>query len=830
MYASRRSMVLFLAGLFLICMCSLMLQIMQTRLLSVIAFYYLAFLAISMAMFGMTLGALLVYLKPDRFASKNLFEVLPRIADAFVLATVVSTLLLISTVAPTSGSLAMAIFLWLKIILILVPPYVLAGVAISLAITRSPWPIGLVYGVDLAGAATGCLVVLGLLTWLDGVSALFATAAIGAVASLCFRAAGRESASSNTAAASTKTRSALRHPAVLAVSLALLAFINNADQPGGFTPTMVKGQFENPPDAQQWNSFSRVRANFSGPGSPAMWGPSPNMPNTSIEEADLNIDGSAATAMYRFDGDLRSLDFLKYDVTNLAYRIRNHGRAAVIGVGGGRDMLSAHLFGFDDVTGVELNPIFVDWLTNRFRSYNHLADLAGTRFFVDEARSWFARTNERFDLIEMSLVDTWAATGAGAFSLSENGLYTVQGWAHFLDALTPTGVLTVSRWYNAHDIRETGRLLSLASAALRQRGVERPEAQIYLAGTPTLATIIVGKAPFSAADLARLHQAAKDLGFTELVSPDRDVASPVLRQIIEARDIQDAAALTANYHIDLTSPTDDRPFFFNQLLLTDIASLGEAQQSKDGVIRGNLTASIVLGIIVLLSVTLVLLAIVFPAFRTIRRTPFSLASTGTAYFALIGLGFMFVEIGIIQRVSLFLGHPVSGLAIGLFSIILSTGTGSLLSEKLRLDKPWKLAAWAATLCLFVASLPFWFPLLVAAFESEGLAMRALIALAAIVPCGVLMGFGFPSGMRIVNALDDGPTPWFWAINGGCGVLAASLAVAASIAFSISTTFWIGATCYLLLGPVSVALWRLAYVNPGAIVRRAVPSAAKAEPT
>ena len=92
----------------------------------------------------------------------------------------------------------------------------------------------------------------------------------------------------------------------------------------------------------------------------------------------------------------------------------------------------------EDVTGVELNPIFIDWLTHRFRNYNHLADLPGTRFFVDEARSWFARTTERFDLIEMSLIDTWAATGAGAFSLSENGLYTVQGWQHFLNALTPT--------------------------------------------------------------------------------------------------------------------------------------------------------------------------------------------------------------------------------------------------------------------------------------------------------------------------------------------------------------------------------------------------------
>ena len=115
------------------------------------------------------------------------------------------------------------------------------------------------------------------------------------------------------------------------------------------------------------------------------------MPAIGRAQRIVNIDGAAGTAMYRFDGDLAKLEFLKYDVTNLAYIIRNQGRSAVIGVGGGRDLLSAHLFGFDDVTGVELNPIFVDWLTQQFRNYNHLADLPGTIFFVDEARSWFAR-------------------------------------------------------------------------------------------------------------------------------------------------------------------------------------------------------------------------------------------------------------------------------------------------------------------------------------------------------------------------------------------------------------------------------------------------------
>ena len=147
----------------------------------------------------------------------------------------------------------------------------------------------------------------------------------------------------------------------------------------------------------------------------------------------MTIDGGAASPMYRFDGALSKLEFLKYDITNLAYSIRRNGRAVVIGVGGGRDLLSAVYFGFRDVTGVELNPIFIDLLTRGLRNYNRLASLPGVRLIVDEGRSWFARSNEHFDVIQMSMVDTWAATGAGAFSLSENGLYTVEGWRIFSD-------------------------------------------------------------------------------------------------------------------------------------------------------------------------------------------------------------------------------------------------------------------------------------------------------------------------------------------------------------------------------------------------------------
>jgi hypothetical protein len=444
----RRELWPFLGGVFLICSCGLMLQIVETRLISVILWYYLAFFAISMAMLGMTAGSLLIYFKPDFFPGDRLFENLAWIGAAFSIAVVLSTVSLITTIAPSevANTFLMTAVVWLKLILILLPPYVLAGMAISLALTRSPYPIGVVYGVDLLGAASGCLIILVLLTWADAISVLFLIAAFAAIGGACFATARWMSAERRPPRLAFRMLGRSGRPVILALAFALIAVGNAAIQPttpsqtgharrlGGLVPLMAKSSLEfQPPQLARWNTFSRVRVPWDDVGSIGIFaGPSPTMPATVASRRLLDIDSSAATVMYRFDGDLSKLDFLRYDLTNLAYAIRNQGRAAVIGVGAGRDMLSAYVFGFHDVTGVELNPIFIDLLTRQYRDYNHLADLPGVRFFVDEGRSWFARTTERFDLIEMSLIDTWAATGAGAFSLSENGLYTTQAWHHFL--------------------------------------------------------------------------------------------------------------------------------------------------------------------------------------------------------------------------------------------------------------------------------------------------------------------------------------------------------------------------------------------------------------
>jgi hypothetical protein len=793
-------------------MCGLMLQIIETRVLSVISYYYLAFFAIAMAMFGMTAGSLFIYFREHFFPRHRLFENLVWISSAFAISVVLSAIVAITTVLTgfsRKTELLMTSLQWGKLVLILATPYVFAGMAIALALTRSPWPVPLVYGVDLVGAATGCLVVLAVLTLIDSVSAWFMVGAFGALAAVFFSRARHATNQAEKPPLTIARFGVLGRPWMLGLGFAVIALGNAAIQPYGLKLSIVKEELD---DAERapivlWNSFSRIDV---GPAKrwPSMWGPSPTMPAIEFEERVLQIDGSAGSPIYRFDGDLSKLDFLRFDITNLAYSIRHDGRAAVIGVGGGRDLLSARYFGFPEVTGVELNPILVKLLTASLRDYNRLADLPGLQIYVDEGRSWFERSDQHFDLIQMSMVDTWAATGAGSFSLSENGLYTVEGFRVFLRHLTPRGMFTVSRWYSPTNIGEAGRMVSVAVAALRGEGIGDPQAHLYLAVTDNLATLIVSRAPFATAELATLTTTVDALRFNTIMQPGRPPGSPVMAAILEARTPEALEKLSTNYQVDLTPAHDDRPFFFEQLRISDPTALLSAMRADEGVIQGNFKAVSTLAIIIILSLLLVFATILVPSLPSLRHVDLPIALLGSAYFLLIGLGFMFVEMGLIQRISVYLGHPVYGLAIGLFGIIVATGLGSLLSSRLSLLIGRRLWLWVGLVSFYLIILPYWLSVLVNFFASAALPVRGMVALLAIVPAGVLMGFGFPTGMQIVNCIDQRPTPWFWAINGIAGVLASGLAVTISIEFSISATLWCGAVCYFLLGPIAVMLSKI----------------------
>ena len=219
----------------------------------------------------------------------------------------------------------------------------------------------------------------------------------------------------------------------------------NASTLHGIQPIWSKGAIDRRTGilAEKWNPISKVRATEPHLKGPMMWGPSATMPSSlRVEEIGLDIDNAAGTAITRFNGDLKTLDFLRYDVTSVGAQLRSGGTGAIIGVGGGRDVLNCAAQGFTRIVGIEVNSAMVELTSKRFEWFSGFTKIPGFELHHDEGRSYLTRSGEHFDLIQASLVDTWAATSAGAMTLSENALYTVDGWKVFYEHLKAGGVIT----------------------------------------------------------------------------------------------------------------------------------------------------------------------------------------------------------------------------------------------------------------------------------------------------------------------------------------------------------------------------------------------------
>ena len=802
----------FYLGVFLISFAALALEIVQTRILSVVVWYHLAFFVISLAMFGLTAGAVWVYLKGARFSEKTVSYDLAYFSGLFAFATAIC-LAVQMTLAPIITRLFTTLWIWTELALCLSLPFFFAGVTLSLALTRSSFSVAKVYGVDLVGAAVGAVGALALLNLTDGPSAVLWIAVIGAAAAISF---------SMSQIGSVPEPKPSLHGwlwqrqwtfAVIALIAALNPFLEQ-----GLQPIAVKGKFEFPGThaLRQWNSFSRIDVSPTFRGAPIMWGPSPKLFEKPwiADQVDLFIDGDAGTTAYRFGGKFDEVGFLQYDVTNLAYFLPGRARGVVIGVGGGRDVLSAAYFGLKEITAVELNPILVNLQTDPegLMPFTNITAIPGVRLIADEGRSWLARSRENFDVIQMSLVDTWAATGAGAFTLSENGLYTVDAWKIFWRRLSPRGVLTVSRWYEPAFPEETGRLVSLATATLMEMGVREPRRHLFLAAQGRIATLVLSKAPLPESDIDALEKAATNYQHEILITPSRVPASAVLARIVGAPSLAALSAYTGGLPFDLTPPTDARPFFFNQLPLSRpfealaVARGALATNAQGGGVRqGNLVATATLVLLFFIALLLVTVVLLVPLRSALRDVGARQAIHGTLYFGLIGAGFMLIEIGLLQRMSIFLGHPVYSLSVLLSSLILSTGLGSFLSGRWPLESGRRLVIWSMASGLYAFALALFLGPVFAAFVDAELTPRIALCVGWIVPLGVLLGFGFPTGMRLIGAIDPKPTPWFWGINGAAGVLASIVAVVLSIALGISATLIGGALCYFSLIAPALAL-------------------------
>lgn len=767
-------------GLFCVTLATLMLEVLDSRLLSVLAWYHLSFLAISVAMLGMAAGAVVVFVSGRIRASH-----LPHAAAAFAIVLAVSHVANLAIPFPPVRAVLLPDLAALAVATgVLTAPFVVSGIVVTLALTRTGAPIGRLYAADLAGAAAGCLGIMALLNVADITSTALVTAGLGAVGGWCFaRAAGRRG--SGTLA--------------LATILCAAALGNTAvDHRLGVQYPKNRSVWPLLETVQHavWNSHSYVIVRQPEPARAWLWGPGTRAPETPAVVAWAMIDGEAGTPITQWTGNPAALDWVQYDVTALPYRLR-HGRVGVIGVGGGRDLLTAIWAGNADITGIEVNRTFVTLLNGPYRAFAGLADHEGVTLVNDEARSFLTRMREPFDLLQMSLIDTWASTGAGAFTLTENGLYTREGWRVFLRALSPAGILSVSRWYAPGAISETTRLVSLGVASLIDAGVGAPARHLVLASAGRVATLMISKTPFSDADRVVMDHAASQFGFDVDASPWKAAADPRIGRVVTATTISDLQRAADDATFDFTPPTDARPFFFNMLKLRGV--FRGAQAAGAGVITGNLVATSTL-LALLGVVTFLVLAIIGWPLLALGRPDIGLRTFGwgLVYFALIGAGFMFIQIPFLQRFSVYLGHPTYTFSVILFLMILAAGAGSLGSERLHLERRSALRALAAGIAILVVVESLVLQPVMDATAGSNLAGRTAIVALFVAPLSAVLGCCFPIGMRLVGRHSETISAWLWGVNGACGVLASIVAVIVSVWLGIQTNLWLAAGAYALL--------------------------------
>jgi hypothetical protein len=489
-------------------------------------------------------------------------------------------------------------------------------------------------------------------------------------------------------------------------------------------------------------------------------------------------------------------------VTSLAHYLRR-GEAGVIGVGGGRDVLAAIWGGSTRVTAIEINGRILDVLEGSHRRFTRIAGHPGVELIHDEARSYLARSDRQFDVLQMSLVDTWAATGAGAFSLTENGLYTVEAWRLFLQRLKPGGVLSVSRWFAEAQPLETARLVALAVGALVDRGVDRPIDHLVLVTRGLVATLLVSRDPYSADDLQRLTEVCDTHGLSILASP-RTEPGGRLGAILASATPAELAAATTDATFDFTAPTDTRPFFFN--MLRPMALLHGVTIAGTGVIGGNLRATVTLIVLFGIAVSFVVAVILVPLAAAARPAlPAGTFVCALGYFASIGVGFMVTQVAFLQRFSVYLGHPTYTFAGVLFVMIVSTGAGSFASARLTEARERWFPAIPALIVLWLVAAAIALPAVLGATVHLGLPARLAVVASIAAPVSFLLGFCFPFGARQVERFEPRALAWMWGTNGAAGVVASVGAVMIAISAGIEMNFLVAAACYLALVPFALVL-------------------------
>jgi spermidine synthase len=776
-------------GLALATCATLLLELVATRIFSVVLIYHFAFMAICLALFGVGLAGVVVYLWPARFNRASLSATTGWMALLFAL-SIVGALVAFHVIVNRATDWPLPFSSVMSIFLVMAVPFFFSGMAVAIPISRCPERIGWLYGADLVGAAIGTILVVPLLHLLGGPQSVVAAAVLACAAAVCFAVAagGR------------------RQKIVSAVGLlGLTTLLAIGSQAELFALHHSRAGPETRLLYQEWNSFSRV----------SVWGPfysgsrwrigqgAPVPVATDGSERPTHlavvIDGGAQTPMPSFDGDLNEVAYFGYDVTALPYHVRPAHNALIIGTGGGRDILTARLLGVEQIQAVEINPLIVDIARNRFREFSgDPYGLPGVEVAVRDGRSFAAESHERYDVVQLAAVDTFAATGAGALALVEHSLYTVEAYEDYYDRLSDDGILAVTHLWGMPAPERALRTADLVRKAWRARGVEDPSRHIIIVGRrPAWGTLLASRRPFTDDEVEQVRRLTARLGFGLLYAPGASDAHPAAVKLLGP----EGDAFLREYPLDVSATTDDRPFFFffdrpGDFLRAGLAGVTRLPERR-GFLGEGAAPTLLVRLLVWMVGLCVLLIFVLPmVLGRMRLSSARGSGRNLLYFACIGLGFIMIEIPLIQRFTLLLGKPIFSFALILGCILIAAGIGSALSARIgeaRISR----AARVVALSVVVGGLlhAFLGPVMIHTGLRWGLALRIVGTLLCVAPLGLIMGMALPLGVRMTERRAPAAIAWGWGINGSLSVIGTILAMMLSVTMGMTAAVLVGVACY-----------------------------------
>ncbi len=774
-------------------------EILLMRLFSIIQWHHFAYMVISLALLGYGVSGTLVTLLQARLMARFAAVYTGCIA-AFALSAVFC--FLAAQQVPFNAELV----LWdmrqpgwlLLLYLLLAAPFLFAATALALALMRYSEAIGRVYAVDLAGAGLGGLLVIALLFLVTPLQAL---TVIGLLALLAAAIGARETGLVN----GRRLRALLGVAALVLIGGGLHGELQLSPYKGLSQTLLVPGTHVVAQRSSPLGLLSVVESTQV----PLRHAPGLSLLATQEPPPQLGVftDGDGMTAITQDSGERAALAWLDQTTSALPYHLRGIEHALILGAGTGADVLQADYHGVPRITAVELNPQVIDLVRDRYAAFTgHLYQRAAVH--TDEARGFVAGSPGRYDLINIALLDAFGAAAAGLYALNESYLYTVEALEDYLAHLQPDGYLSITRWVTLPP-RDTLKLFATALTALQRRGEAHPADHLVLVRSWQTATLLVGNAPFSPAEIEQVKTFVQRLGFDVAWYPGMPaVEANRVNRLREAYFYQAAVRLAGaerqqylqDYKYDLQPATDNQPYFFHFFkwsALPEMLAL-RGQGGMPLLEWGYLVLVATLLQALLASVVLILV----PLLALRRRARNAMAdSVGRGrvfvYFAAIGLAFLFIEMAFIQRFTLLLHHPLYAVATTLSGFLVFAGLGSHWSQRWSRRRQqtrgiaFAVAGIAAISLAWLVLLHTW----PAALTGWSLPVKVVLTLSMIAPLAFCMGLPFPLGLSRLAEQAPDYLPWAWGVNGCASVISAVLATLLAIHFGFSAVILLAVLLY-----------------------------------